>query len=182
MPSKNETTPPDPASRRRGPERKKRGKCPECHKRLGNKLTTHPQVPLSYAGRHAHVDEGLFELLETCWQLGIWTAGSCQGTPGCGGGEVGSADIALENGTAAENFCFAVTVPDWPAMYFDELPEGALGWRMREVRAPGDPGAWVWGISAEGTSPERFEVGFYVHFPPADIPEITRRLKSVPRG
>jgi hypothetical protein len=134
-----------------------------CDKPLTLPSHHHRQVPISVWGEHAHVDEGMAELSEACWEIGIRTTGSCQES-------LGQANLGFERG-AAERFVGAVTTEDLddPATIEAE----SLGWRMREIRPWGEPGAWTWLPGGWGWSVE-----FGACFPPTDIPELVSRLRS----
>jgi hypothetical protein len=138
--------------------------CSECGDVLTSSQHDHRQVSLSVFGVHAHVDEGIAALIAACWGVGIGTTNSCQGDP-----DTGRAYIGFERG-AAERFVGAATTEDLddPASIEAEV----LGWRMRETRPEDDPQAWTW---LPGGWP--WAVGFVAIFPPADIPELTRRLE-----
>lgn len=124
----------------------------------------HSQVPVSLGDLHAHVDEGIADLILACWQLGIWTTASCQGDEN---DELGRAYIAFDPGSA-ELFGEGVTVED-----LDEAPPDSLGWRLRTFDTDADDAtAWTWAPSASAP------VGFIAYFPSADIPELTRRLAA----
>jgi hypothetical protein len=137
--------------------------CPDCGKPLTLQSDHHRQVPISVWDEHAHVDEGMAELIEACWEVGIRTVSSCQGSSG-------QAHIGFERGSA-ERFVGAATTENLDDAATIEAE--VLGWRMREIRPEGDPGAWTWlpgGMS--------WSVEFGAYFPPTDIPELTRRLRS----
>ena len=133
-------------------------RCPECGGPL-NHSSDHPQVPLTDEyGLHAHVDEGIAELIAACWAAGIMTTSSCQE------GRPGWATIGFAPGHA-ERFVGAATNEDLddPATF-----EG-LGWRMRGTESPE---SWVW--QPGGFS---WTVSFGADFPVADIPELVERLR-----
>jgi hypothetical protein len=144
--------------------------CSECGKVLTLPSHEHRQVPVSVFGDHAHVDQGIAELIEACWEVGILTTSSCQGGPD--GANFGDrAHIGFERG-AAERFVGAATGED----HLDDpatIEAGVLGWRMRELRPEDDPLGWTW---LPGGWP--WSVRFSAHFPPSDIPELARRLRS----
>jgi hypothetical protein len=134
--------------------------CEECGRQLTTSEHDHRQVPVSgFVGAHAHVDEGIAELIEACWDLGIWTVNSCQLVE-----ETGQAYIAFERG-CAEFFVGAATIEqlDDPSSF------GSLGWRMRSGEEHGSwqwsPGGWEWAVC------------FSAYFPPTDIPELVIRLR-----
>jgi len=132
-------------------------RCTKC----GGRFTgDHPQTGITGEyGIHCHVDRALAPLIEACWLLGITTSDSCQG-----GGEE-QAYIAFPSGFA-EAFATAAT---W-ARTGQELEaqlDDALDWRIYI----GDPTGWRW------TPGYPWRQGFAVHFPPGDIPELTRRLQ-----
>jgi hypothetical protein len=132
--------------------------CSECGGTLTDSDHVHRQVPVSVEGRHAHVDEGIADLIEVCWRVGITNA-SCQDDP-----DIGRAYISFGPGSA-ERFVGAATTEDLD----NELE--CLGWRIRGASddAPDEvwqwqPGGFAWGVC------------FAAYFPPGDIPELTRRL------
>ena len=135
--------------------------CSECGRPLTTPDHTHRQVPITVYGDHAHVDEGIADLITACWAMGIRTTGSCEGGHGAG-----KASIGFERG-AAELFVGAATTDelDDPATF------GSLGWRMREIRPYEDPEGWTW---TPGGWP--WAVGFAASFPPSDIPELAARI------
>lgn len=109
-------------------------------------------------GNHCHVDEGLADLIWTCWSIGIVTGGSCQKDPGTGLAALGFAP------GCAEHFVGAATDEDLD----DPATFAALGWRMRGAETPTD---WIWQPGDFG-----WDVTFAALFPPSDIPELVRRL------
>jgi hypothetical protein len=124
----------------------------------------HAQIGLTGEyGVHAHVDIGIASLIEACWARGIITTGSCQG----GGGEKASLGFAPGS---AQRFARAATLAG-TAAEMEETPDGALDWRIYESRDSEDPTGWTWFPGYPWDS------GFAVHFPPEDIPELTRRLQ-----
>jgi hypothetical protein len=134
-------------------------RCSECGGQLTPDSNDHVQVAVtSEYGPHAHVDEGIAALIQICWDIGIDTAGSCQGDP-----ETGLASIVFSPGHA-ERFVGAATFED-----LENAPDDALGVRMRGCD---DPGSWQW-------QPHGFAwtVNFGAGFPPSDIPELVRRLE-----
>jgi hypothetical protein len=136
-------------------------RCSECS---GSFTGEHHEVGLtSEYGVHAHVDSGLAPLVAACWDLGIATTHSCQGSPD------EHAYIALSPGVA-EAFARAVTFvgPE----EFETLPDDSLDVRIYQLHDAETPGWWwhpgyPWGVS-----------GFVVYFPASDIPELTRRLQE----
>lgn len=137
--------------------------CPVCHGPL--EASVHRQAPLTVEGRHAHVDEGLAELLEAAWFVGIFTLGSCQEMP-----EDGLAHIVFEAGSA-ERFVAAASTE--PLEDGDFVAQDELGWRMRGA----DPGPWQWQPGGPA-----WAVAFAASFPPGDIAELTRRLSKIAWG
>jgi hypothetical protein len=124
----------------------------------------HPQVGITDEyGVHAHVDKGIAPLIQACWARGIVTTGSCQG----GGGE--KATIGFPSGGYAERFAAAATVATYETI--EDLPFEALDWRIFTLTDEADPDGWWWMPSYP------WDPGWGVHFPPEDIPELTRRLE-----
>jgi hypothetical protein len=74
-------------------------------------------------------------------------------------------------GGAAAGFVGAATTEDLDDSA--NIEAEVLGWRMRETRPEDDPDAWTW-VPAGWP----WAVGFVADFPPADIPELTRRLSG----
>jgi hypothetical protein len=130
----------------------------------GGVLTTpdhdHRQAPVEVHGLHAHVDENLVDLIAACWRVGIATTSSCQEDP-----EDGLAAIGFGPG-AAELFVGAATTKDLD----DPATFESLGWRMRGTESidswTWQPGGFAWRVS------------FVAFFPPADIGELTTRLRK----
>lgn len=134
--------------------------CPICGGILNSEDHIHRQVPLmGEYGVHAHVDEGIAELLALCWRLGIWTHDSCEGDP-----QTGRAYISFAP-DSGERFVGAATIEDLD----DPSTFESLGWRMRGADTEDDwewhPGGFPWGVR------------FSAHFPPSDIPELVRRFR-----
>ena len=77
--------------------------CSECGDVLTTSEHVHRQVPVTVFGTHAHIDEGMADLIGACWGVGIGTTASCQGDP-----DTGRASIGFERG-AAERFVGAAT-------------------------------------------------------------------------
>jgi hypothetical protein len=114
-------------------------------------------------GVHAHVDEGIAGLIEACWAFGIATTSSCQG----GDGE--KAHIGFPAGGHAERFAAAVTLATFETI--ESLPDEALDWRVYDLRDIDDSQGWRWSVGYP------WSPGFGAHFPPEDVPELTRRLE-----
>lgn len=147
----------------------KRRRCPDC----GGSLTgdhpsptgDHPQVGLtSEYGVHAHVDVGIAQLVTACWDLDIATTNSCQG------GADEHAYLAFPAGFT-ERFARAATSGAHPEE-LEAAPEDSLDLRIYEFRDFDDPLGWRWVVGYP------WATGFAAHFPPADIPELVRRLES----
>ena len=94
-------------------EDKRMNECGECGRILTTADHDHHQVPITVYGDHAHVDEGIADLITACWAMGIRTKQSCEGDP-----DTGKASISFELG-AAEMFVGAATTEelDDPAVY-----------------------------------------------------------------
>lgn len=132
--------------------------CPECGGILTDPDHDHTQVPVSAEGHHAHVDEGMAELVGVCWSIGIITRHSCQEDP-----DLGLACLSFGSGSA-ERFIGAATDEDLD----DPATFDGLGWRMRGTESPE---SWRW-------QPSGFPWGvfFGAYFPPSDIPGVVHRL------
>lgn len=140
---------------------RKHQKCPDC----GGPFTgDHPEVGLTNEyGVHVHLDEQIAPLVSACWDLVIPTVASCQG----------SADERAYSFPPGSAEAFArVASTDRPEV-LEAAPEDSLDLRIFEFRDSDDPLGWRWmpGYPWAG-------VGFSVYFPPADIPELLRRLES----
>jgi hypothetical protein len=137
-------------------------RCEECERPLDGG-EDHPQAPVAAWGMHAHVDQGIVELIEACWWDGIFTMSSCQEDP-----DDGLANITFAPGSA-ESF---VGATGWDII---DAPDDALGIRMRRMSPDDTEGVWMW-------RPAGFSFGasFMASFPPSDIPELTRRLEAWP--
>lgn len=146
-------------------------RCEECGGELGPDDHDHAQVGVtSEYGPHAHVDAEIAPLVVACWDLMLATMSSCQGALP----DQPLAYLGFAPGSA-ERFARAATLATTPAEQ-ERTPEDALDWRIYELRDSDDPAGWRW-IPGYPWAP-----GFTVYFPPADIPELARRLEVLRWG
>lgn len=115
-------------------------------------------------GVHAHIDEALARLVAACWYIGIATNDSCQG----GLPDQPEAYIGFAPGSG-ETFIRLATLASTPAE-LEAQPREALDWRIGQT-APEEQDGWWWSAGYPWIP------GFAAHFPPSDIPELTRRLE-----
>lgn len=110
--------------------------------------TMHPQIPVTYGGQEAEVDEGIADLILALWRAGYRTGSSCQAFPAADG----RAYVAFM--TAGDAHRFAAII-------------GADVYGItEEERRRGSPSAGGWRDDAEAL----------VAFWPSSIAEATRRV------
>lgn len=144
-------------------------------------MPDHPQVRIEHNSVSAEVDEQIADLILDCWRLGSWTVNSCQDNLGKVWIEfVGGREAEAFASIAAGEFSFDADSLYSRVLGWGEATDPDIMWRYDLI--PDDRNVkWV------GTHPDQTPnvlgpplVGFTVsiRFPPSDLPEVKRRLRS----